>query len=233
MNRVMERPSVDERVARGKAARAKDGKCNKKAPKDYAAQVKKNCEPWKEKRYSKPCCDCDGRKCMLVAYSPNQCCPGKKAKKLTPHHLVPFQDHYKPGARTGSRKALAKMRRPGAGTYDGNDAPCICVEGTDHGQMEPKKPGQPAVHKTHGRIGRSTAHVRDNLPGKTYEYKDMREPTAQVAAAETGCDKECILAQMDYYHRTKAKATGELRKSRQPRKNGERYQVRHAKGKGW
>jgi hypothetical protein len=203
-----------------KQAIAKGGKCNKKAPKDYGSQVKKNCNP---DMYCKECCECDGRKCMLMPYDPNQCCKGKNGKKLTPHHPIPFQDHYEVGARTGKRAALAKLRLDGAGDYDGNAAPCICVEGTDHKEMEPKKRGQPPLHKEHGRLGRAGAHARDQLPGKTYEYKQINKEIAKQTAAETGCSQECILAQLDYYHVHKAKATGELRKSRQPRKDGDTY----------
>lgn len=208
-----------------KAAIAKGGKCNKKSPNDYGNQVKQNCDP---DMYSKACCDCKGRKCMLMPYDPNQCCEGKNRKQLTPHHPIPFQDHYKVGARTGSRAKLAKLRLPGAGTYDGNDAPCICVEGTDHGEMEPKKRGEPPLHKAHGRIGRATAYERDQLPGKTYQYKQMRKKTAKSVAKETGCSEECILAQLDHYHVHKAGATGNLRKSRQPRKDGDKYVKRYA-----
>jgi hypothetical protein len=210
-----------------KQAVAKGGKCNKKAPKDYGNQVKKNCDP---DMYSKSCCDCKGRKCMLMHYDPNQCCKGTNGKKLTPHHPIPFQDHYQVGARTSG--ATASQRLAGAGTYDGDKAPCICVEGTDHKVLEPKKPGKPPMHKQHGRLGRAGAHVRDQLPGKTYKYRQINKKIAKQVAAETGCDKDCIQAQLDYYHVHKAKATGDLRKSRQPRKDGDRYSKAYGTGAG-
>jgi hypothetical protein len=99
--------------------------------------------------------------------------------------------------------------------------------------MERKEAGRPSLHKKHGRLGRSFAHFRDNLPGDTYAYSDVRERAAEIIAAETGCDKDCILAQMDNYHISTTGATGSLRKSRQPRKDGDRYHKRHVTGKGW
>jgi hypothetical protein len=189
------------------------GACNK-APNDYAKQVKDNCS---EDMYSDKCCDCPGRKCMLMPYSPNYCC-SKNGTQLTPHHPVPFQDHYQSGTRTLPKGQWASKRLAGAGQYDGDKAPCICVEGKDHNVEE-----SPGYHMQHGRLGRAFAHYRDTLPNDTYKYEDVREKTAEIVAAEMECDKDCILAQMDKYHKKDVKATGSLRKSRQAKKGGDEY----------
>ena len=197
-------------------ALADGGACNK-APDKYADQVKKNCTP---DMYSKACCGCKGRQCMLMPYEPNQCCSQADGTQLTPHHPIPFQDHYQAGTRSLPKSQWSSRLEAGAGTYNGDKAPCICAEGKDHNVLEQQSP---PIHKQHGRMGRAFAHYRDNLPGSTYKYADVREKTAEIVANEMKCDKECIQAQMDEYHQNRAKATGNLRKSRQARAGGEDY----------
>ena len=201
------------------AAVAPGGDCNKEPPKDYADQVAQHCpSPNPEDGTSKDCCK--ARRCMMLPYSPNKCCAtGDPPVQMTPHHPIPFMDHYEAGARSLPVADRQKKLLPGAGSYDGDKAPCICVEGKDHGVTEPGI----ATHMEHGRIGRSFAHYRDNLPGDTYKYKDVSAKTAEIVEDNTGCDKDCIKAQMDQYHETRANATGDLRKSRQARRSGEDY----------
>jgi len=201
-------------------AMAPEGACNKRAPKNYADQVKANCNP---DMYSKACCDCPGRQCMLMPFNPNQCC-SKDGTQLTPHHPIPFQDHYQAGTRPLPKAQWAGRREPGAGTYDGDQAPCVCAEGKDHNVLE-----KPNLHMQHGRMGRAFAHYRDGLPGNTYTYADVRTKTADIVAKEMNCDEDCVLAQMDQYHQKRAKATGPLRKSRQSKKGGDEYIKRHTR----
>jgi hypothetical protein len=200
------------------SAFADGGACNK-PPTKHADEVKKNCPSPNPENGTSPAC-CKARRCMMVPYSPNKCCDsGDPPKQMTPHHPVPYMDHYEAGARTASVADREKMKLPGAGTYNGEKAPCICVEGENHGDKE----DDGVTHMEHGRIGRAFAHYRDNLPGDTYKYKDVSAKTAEIVEENTGCDKDCIKAQMDDYHETKAKATGDLRKSRQSRRAGEDY----------
>jgi hypothetical protein len=193
------------------------GACNK-APNDYANQVTENCTEWKDKKYSEACCDCKGRKCMMMPYNPNHCCSNKDGTQLTPHHPIPFQDHYETGTRKLHPSKWDSLRRAGAGQYNGDDAPCICCEGSNHQSKEDS-----GEHMQHGRMGRAFAHYRDSLPGKTYKYADVREKAAEIVATEMKCDKECIQAQMDEYHDKRVGATGDLHKSPQPRVKGDKY----------
>jgi hypothetical protein len=188
--------------------------CNKKAPKDYANQVKANCSSPPEECKSPECCK--ARKCMLVPgvlepETARKCCGTQ-----TPHHIIPVMDHY---TEENVRKldlddAARKEFLPhGSKTYDEDKAPAICCSGIDH-----KNP-----RKQHGRIGRGYAFMRNKLlrdTGRdTYEYHEVAEPAAKMVAKEMSCDSECVKAQMDAYHNKSSK--GPLRKSRQPEKGGE------------
>jgi Domain of unknown function (DUF4150)/GHH signature containing HNH/Endo VII superfamily nuclease toxin 2 len=153
---------------------------------------------------------CKARKCVMVPYAPNKCCKDAAGTQKTPHHPVPMQDHYQIGARLLPKVVRQLMRLTGLGSYDGDKAPCICVDGESH-----------ALPMEHGRCGRAFALLRNSLPGKTYKYTDVNVKTAAIVQAVTGCDKDCIQAQMDNYHQKDAKATGNLRKSRQAARGGE------------
>jgi hypothetical protein len=137
---------------------------------------------------------------------------------MTPHHAIPVMDHYsEEGARSlpaGPTKQSKKIH--GCKGYDEDKAPAICVSGHDHGARE----GTGRL-KQHGRIGRAYTHMRDELEGDTYKYEDVAAPTAQTIAHHVGCNKECIQAQMDQYHTKNSK--GNLRKSKNPRKEGEKH----------
>lgn len=147
---------------------------------------------------------CKARKCVLVPYSPNKCCKDGGGTKKTPHHPIPAMDHYAPGSRSLAKALRQKKLRKGAGSYDLDKAPCICLDGESH-----------ALPMEHGRCGRAFALLRKRLLGKTYEYKQVNKKTAAIVQAVTGCNKDCIQAQMDQYHIKQAKATGDLRRSRQ------------------
>jgi hypothetical protein len=198
------------------AATKPGGACNT-APNDYAKQVNKSCSKPAIEDFSAECCS--ARKCMLVPGSlkPNHCCT-RSGDQMTPHHIIPVMDHYKT---EGSRKLTdpAKKKKDlidGCKRYDEDCAPAICVSGSDHGKMEGRN-----RHKQHGRIGRAYVFMRDALVGDTYKYDDVREPTADMVAHHTKCDRDCILAQMDQYHGKVSR--GDLRKSKNPRERGEAY----------
>ena len=181
----------------------------------YAQPVQENCIPPPEQDKSKACCD--ARKCMLVPGSlkPNFCCK-RSEKQMTPHHIIPVKDHFMEsgGARTGSE--VKESLRPGSKRYNADKAPAACVSGHDHGAKE--KSGR---LKQHGRIGRAYAFMINSLDGETYKYEDVAEPSAEIVAHTIGCDKKCILSQMNHHHSKTSR--GDLRKSQQARKGGEKY----------
>jgi len=196
-------------------AQAPGGACNKPADKDYVAQTKENCVP--DKWHSKACCGCSGRKCMMVPgdLSKKYCCKKGKTHR-TPHHVVPAADHYtKPGIRLKldrnkmTQGQARRYMRDGNKTYDQKAAPCICAEGNDH-----------RPDSQHGEIGRAITHLRNKIPGKTYKYEQLAPGAARIVERFTGCDAECIKAQMDNYHSTNS--SGDLTKSVQAKKGGDK-----------
>jgi hypothetical protein len=172
-----------------------------------------------KKNATKRCCDCcDGKEskteCVLVTYDWG-CCDDGSGTTKTAHHIIPIKDHHKDdvvGAKRGDKSAL----RTGCENYDDQKAPCICVDGHDHGAEE-----SPGKLKQHGRIGRAYAVMRNNKDGDTYQYKDVADEAAQITAHHAGCDKACIKAQMDAYHNDKS--SGPLKKSQQAKEGGEEY----------
>jgi hypothetical protein len=190
--------------------------CNKEPDNDYAAQVAKNCTDPKdhpEQCKTDDCCNCKGRKCMLVhgGLGPkNECCGSQ-----TPHHIIPVMDHYdRPGIRQKKLAPAARQQylQAGSKTYNEDAAPAICVDGKGH-----------ELGKQHGRIGRAFAFLRNKhlseSGASTYKYADVAEPAAQVVSYVTECDSECIKTQMDNYHNTHS--SGPLRRSRQAVRGGE------------
>jgi hypothetical protein len=184
-----------------------------------AENVKKECGSGKPEDCFEPEC-CKARKCVMVPFSPNKCCSNEKGVQKTPHHPIPFQDHYLAGARKLAKALRPAKLLPGAGQYDGDAAPCICLEGHDHGAPDSENPPR---HEQHGRCGRAFAALRKRLAGDTYKYSQVSAPTAQIVGHVAVCDKDCIKAQMDEYHITRAGATGDLRKSQQAAVGGEDY----------
>jgi hypothetical protein len=184
---------------------------------DWAA-VQENDDFFNKKKAKEKCCECcDGKEsntgCVLVTYDWG-CCSDENSKK-TAHHIIPVKDHHKDditGADRGDKSAL----RAGCEEYDDGKAPCICVDGHDHGAEE-----SPGRLKQHGRIGRAYAVTRNDKPGDTYEYDDVADEAAQITAHHAGCDKGCIKAQMDVYHKEKSK--GPLKKSQQAKEGGDVY----------
>ena len=112
-----------------------DGGVCDKPPEKMATKIRQNCTAPKGKTYAddrSPAC-CEARRCMMVPFSPNKCCE-KNGKPMTPHHPIPHQDHYT----VGSRKKPINEREllPGAGGYNGDKAPCVCVEGPKHNSVD-------------------------------------------------------------------------------------------------
>jgi len=115
------------------------------------------------------------RKCKLVPYKNNKkkdvskgdgCCPGQ-----TGHHIIPD----------------VSVKNAGCQDYDYQEAPTICLEGTDN------------IHGSHGR-----AHVKLKKTiasygkGKKIPYESMRDKSMDSVKDSTEqCDQDCLLAQLD------------------------------------
>jgi hypothetical protein len=161
--------------------------CNKSGD---AKRVTDNCSAPVTNDTSPACCE--ARKCVLVPYSPNKCC-SKGGKQMTPHHIVPKAQFKEIGA---GGKAISP-------SYNAAKAPCICEDGTSHSTG------------THGQIHTLTNNATVNHPtvlpnisatGKSIK-PDARwkvgeaETVGSGAAAEvTGCDEECVQAQLRSGH---------------------------------
>jgi len=199
-------PFIDEMSMSADHACAKSGDVEK---------VNNNCDSPPEDCYTPKCCE--ARRCMMVPgdLSNNKCCKQGK-KRMTPHHIIPAADHYtKPGIRAKVDKnkmtqgQARKYMRDGNKNYDQKAAPCICAQGNDH---RPKS--------QHGKIGRAYTHLRNLTPGDTYTYEEVAPGAAKIVAHHTGCDAECIKAQMDSYH--SPNSSGDLTKSRQAKRGGQK-----------
>ncbi|CAN1600867.1 DUF4150 domain-containing protein [Pseudomonas sp. B21-028] len=139
---------------------------------------------------------CEARKCMLVPNSPKSRC--SKCGGKTPHHPVPVADLSTPRPINPKTGKLKVRGDPFVPTYDHNKAPCICVEGADHNSRE----GPTDKLMQHGRIGRGYVVKRDAmLNGRDdFTYAEISDLSAQAVADETGCDKDCVKAQIDKGH---------------------------------
>ncbi|KQV96879.1 hypothetical protein ASC87_24435 [Rhizobacter sp. Root1221] len=153
---------------------------------------------------SKPCQA--ARKCSLAAFAPRKtdlpntqrCCDD-----TTGHHVIPLGEFCLPRSQSGGRRGQAPLNDDVSG-YDGNLAPTICVEGSDH------KPGPDGQLKEHGLVG--SAYIRERLKKGIknkqtgVKYSDLRDcGTASVSKIFGQCSEGCTKAQLDNYHVTQAK----------------------------
>jgi len=126
------------------------------------------------------------KRCMLVPYSPNKCCPGQ-----TPHHLVPKRGF------KGNQK------------YNANKAPCVCAEGSSWHRSSTTFAPQDQTHADMHDIQDTFERMMLNKPpagvpsGSSMNYGQARD--AGVAAhgevfRDSGCNPECIKKQLDNYH---------------------------------
>lgn len=135
----------------------------------------------------------DALKCVLQPHksskASNNCCDGK-----TTHHLVPSAD-FIPNKRRGKVD-------PKTG-YSDVGAPCICAEGDDHNEREPKAPQR---LKQHGRIGRKFTLIRNKFikdnGAKAYTLAAACKLGADSATAGVkGCPPGCIEQQLRDGHK--------------------------------
>ncbi len=159
---------------------------------------------------------CEARKCMLVPYSPKGSCSKcsksgtKKNKKKTPHHLVPVADLS--SKRPKGPAGYSGRGKPKKKTYKHSKAPCMCLDGKDHDQRE----GPTKKLMQHGRVGRDYVIKRDAMLGDrgSFSYNEVNDIAAEAGAAETGCNKECLKAQLDAGHIDQAKINPDAKSMR-------------------
>jgi hypothetical protein len=140
------------------------------------------------------CADDDCRKareCLLSPHEPSRCCDG-----LTPHHIVPVHCFMPPG----ERKKGGAERYEGCEGYDPKKAPCICVEGEDK-------------TKVHGEIHKlldasEDKHLDKNGQAGSWSYSQASTAGINAASEATGCDKDCLRAQVHAYHKNNAGPNG-------------------------
>jgi hypothetical protein len=179
--------------------------CNKSGD---AQKVNNNCSNPPEDDYSDNCCE--ARKCMLVPFNPNKCCPKEEGKKQkTPHHIVPKSQFYESGfagkSSKGAQDAGALLQDASKeNKYSPNKAPCICEEGTSHSSGD-----HGLIHtKTNNLTVNHSALSSDDLSatGKSikaharWEVSDAESVGAQATSEVTGCDKDCLQAQVRKGH---------------------------------
>lgn len=140
------------------------------------------------------------RRCQLTPYKPTAgqagCCPGQ-----TGHHLVEAGSFFNKGRGGKESKAIK-----GTSPYNGDKAPCICVEGCNQ------------YHGTHGLMHtyQSNAALNSGAQSKRITFED--DTSARLVSVtygqakgfgvaavgktfpESGCDPACTEAQLDAYH---------------------------------
>lgn len=134
--------------------------------------------------------------CAMTKKSPNNCCPNSSGKKPTPHHVVPDSQF---NNSNGGRIRLGAGKK-----YSYNAAPCVCAQGVSHSTGD------------HGKIHTETNNLTINHPslapsnvsstGKSiigeprWSVGQAEAVGAQAVANTTGCNKDCVQAQVRKGH---------------------------------
>jgi hypothetical protein len=149
------------------------------------------------------------KRCMLVPYNksaPNGgCCPGQ-----TPHHLMP------------------KHHFGGMAGYSDGDAPCVCVEGHSwhrneasefedcdktHAEMHDLQDASEryAISIIEGMIARGQ-DVEGRTADNALSYGEIKQNALNSHGAvfkDSHCDRDCMAAQLDAYHKQPSINVGE------------------------
>lgn len=194
---------------------------------DEIAAVEKECPNCKNKKPHQDCPKIDSdatknsgykndpcikaKRCMLVPYkrgpSKGGCCPGQ-----TPHHIIP------------------KHHFHSVDGYDGDMAPCVCVEGwswhrNDGSSFEPEAKTHPDMHdrqdaaerlfidKVETAISRGQ-DVGGRTPDKAMKYKEAKQAGVKAhketfPEVKPPCSDKCMKAQIDAYHKQDEVGVGE------------------------
>lgn len=141
--------------------------------------------------------DClSARRCALQTYVPNTCCAPQ-----TPHHLIEASALFDKG-----RGGSGSIPLQGISNYKEHDAPCVCAEGPTqftgtHGLMHSYQSAVASkcdskTLKLSGRNGSIEAKAT------TYgEAKNSAIETMEKVFPNSKCNKKCIAAQLDNYHK--------------------------------
>ncbi len=186
--------------------------CNKSGD---AQKIKDSCKNLPEDDYELGCCD--ARKCMLVPWKPNKCCPkGEGETQKTPHHIVPKSQFYEPSYANKSAEGrlggalLTDVVKDENGDdktiekYSADKAPCICEEGTTHsGEDEHAE-----IHTetnvltlAHPAVEPYLSKTKRSINKKArWEVADSESTGAQATSEVTKCDKNCLEAQVRAGH---------------------------------
>ncbi len=161
--------------------------------------------------------DClKARRCLLSPYKPKPgqagCCKGQ-----TGHHLIEAGCFFDKG-----RGGEGSTPMPGCEDYNTDDAPCVCVEGTDN------------TTATHGLMhafqGAAAIRQQDRNGQLTYpQSRQIGLDAMNEMFGESKCDPGCTAAQLDKYHNdagisddTKLRASTSGRTSEADRESAER-----------
>ena len=132
------------------------------------------------------------KRCQLVPYRPKSgCCPGQ-----TGHHLVP------------------KRAFKGRAAYNPNKAPCVCAEGfswhrNDASAFPSPEKTHPDLHDVQDYLEREAidAPAPGRSPDAAMTYGETRNSAVsahQAVFPQSGCDPDCLKAQLDAYHKEEA-----------------------------
>jgi hypothetical protein len=122
------------------------------------------------------------RRCKLVPYKPDGCCPAQTAD-----HVIPKASFYKGAADVGNELSNWKNYKP-------QDAPCMCAEGT--GNIGGSHGLRHSVHKLKGKQAGLSK-------GKKVPFKDELKRSAASSREvfkSSECDEKCIQAQLEKGH---------------------------------
>jgi hypothetical protein len=141
------------------------------------------------------------RRCTLQPYDPpkptktstpsSHCCPPQ-----TGHHLIEASALHESG-----RGGAGSIPLPGVSNYKEGKAPCVCAEGVNqntgtHGMMHTFQSA--AAAKSTQTMTLSTG---ETVKATTYgEAKNEAVEAMQKTFPESGCNPDCIKAQLDQYH---------------------------------
>lgn len=123
------------------------------------------------------------RRCKLVPYKPDGCCPAQTAD-----HVIPKSSFFKGSATEGNQ--LGNWKK-----YDMDKAPCMCAEGTGN------------VGGSHG-LRHSVHQLKGKQAGLSKGSKvDFHDELKRCAASSnevfksSACDQKCIEAQLEQGHK--------------------------------
>lgn len=139
------------------------------------------------------------RRCALSPYKPSNCCQAQ-----TPHHIVEASSFVQ---NRGTSSEVHFGTFSSSEPYSPDLAPCVCAEGTSHSMG-----GTHELMHTHQSAVACQIPATSSLPlagggqasgVRKTTYKEARDSGVdafQKVFQDSGCDLDCIKAQLDAYH---------------------------------